>query len=146
MKASQSTMFLGVIFAAFGAALLVIGSPVSSNRKPAPPRETEAAAPKADSVSAGGFTLASVNVTLPDDPDLYPDGPNVDVINANCLACHSASMALYQPRLSADQWHKEVEKMRNTFGAPVAEEDVPAIVAYLTAMSGKLPAEAQAAE
>lgn len=48
-------------------------------------------------------------------------------------------MMLYQPRLSAEQWHKEVEKMRNTFGAPVAEADVPAMVSYLTAMSAKLP-------
>jgi len=100
-----------------------------------------AATPPLPSVSAGGFTLTSTSVDLPIDDGVYPDGPHADVINANCTSCHSASMALTQPRLSAEQWTAIIKKMRETYKAPVVETDVPAIVAYLTAMSGKLGPE-----
>jgi mono/diheme cytochrome c family protein len=72
---------------------------------------------------------------LPEDDTKYPAGPHADVINANCTACHSATMALYQPRLTAPEWTAEVNKMRQTYMAPVAEANVPDIVAYLTNMS-----------
>lgn len=90
-------------------------------------------------ISVNGVTLRSTSIDLPEDAEAFPDGPNADIVNSDCRACHSASMVLYQPKLSAEDWKKEVDKMRNTFAAPVPEEDVPAIVAYLTAMSAKLP-------
>lgn len=110
--------------------LLAVGAP--SGRVAPPP--APAAAPPPSRVSAGGFTLASASVDLPADEAPYPDGPHADVVNANCTACHSASMALNQPALAADQWKAEVTKMREVYHAPVAEADMPAIVAYLTAM------------
>ena len=69
------------------------------------------------------------------------------MINANCASCHSASMVLNQPALTEAQWTEEVGKMRNVYKAPVAESDVPAIIAYLTATSAKLggPPAAKAA-
>ena len=110
---------------------------------PEPPAATQAAAPPSQ-VSAGGATLTSVSVQFPDD-EPYPKGPGADVMNANCTACHSANMALNQPRLSAADWKGEVEKMRGTYKAPVADRDVAAIVQYLTAMSSQLgPAGAPA--
>jgi hypothetical protein len=45
-------------------------------------------------------------------------------------------MVLTQPPLTATAWKAEVEKMRGQYKAPVAEDDVPAIVAYLTAHKG----------
>ena len=104
----------------------------------APPAATQAAAPPSQ-VAAGGVTLTSVSVELPDDQP-YPKGPGADVMNANCTACHSANMALNQPRLSAADWKGEVEKMRGTYKATVADKDVPAIVQYLTDMSSRLGA------
>src|SRR5262249_28218192 len=89
--------------------------------------------------TGGGVTLTSARVDLPDDNANYPDGPHADVINASCTSCHSASMALNQPRLSADQWKGVVEKMRDTYKAPVSDAAVPDIVSYLAAMSDKLP-------
>ena len=115
--------------------LVAIGTP-GSHVAPPPPTP---AAPAPSSVSAGGFSLASTSVDLPIDEAQYPDGPHADVINANCTACHSASMALNQPALSQDQWKAEVTKMREVYKAPIAEADVAAIVAYLTTMSSKLP-------
>ena len=135
MKIPSITTFA---FAGVGATLLMligIGGP----RQVAPPPLVETSPPAGPSqVMAGGLTLTSTSIDLPDDSTPYPDGPHADVINANCASCHSASMALNQPPLSAAQWTEEVGKMRNVYKAPVAETDVPAIVAYLSAMSAKL--------
>ena len=81
------------------------------------------------------FTLKSINVTLPDDSEMFI-GSGVDPINNNCLACHSASMVLYQPALPKAVWQAEVEKMIHAYKAPVAEEDVAAIVDYLARTKG----------
>lgn len=114
--------------------LAVIGAP---SGRPAP-RTVAATAPPPPppSVSAAGFTLTSISDELPPDDGQYP-GPHADVVNANCTACHSASMALTQPSLSGDQWKAIVTKMRKTYHAPVAEGDVAAIVGYLTSMPGQ---------
>jgi hypothetical protein len=52
------------------------------------------------------------------------------------LACHSAGMVLNQPALPKQAWATEVNKMINNYEAPVAPEDVGAIVDYLTALKG----------
>lgn len=82
------------------------------------------------------FELKSVSVDLPDSDRMFPGGSEADAINNNCLACHSAGMVLNQPVLSKDAWTAEVNKMINTYKAPVAPEDVGPIIDYLT----KLPA------
>ena len=86
--------------------------------------------PAPSAVSVDGVTLRSVNVDLPN-RDRNFEGPGADVVNNNCLACHSAGMVLTQPRLPRAVWQAEVEKMRNTYKAPIDAEDVPAIVDYL---------------
>jgi len=52
----------------------------------------------------------------------------------NCTACHSPGMILNQPALTRAEWTGEVNKMRHTYKAPVAEEDVSAIVGYLASL------------
>ncbi|HYB56366.1 MAG TPA: cytochrome c [Alphaproteobacteria bacterium] len=81
-------------------------------------------------------TLKSVDVTLPESTRTLPDGPGVDVVHDNCLACHSAGMILAQPTMPKAAWEAEVNKMRNVFKAPVDAKDVPAIVDYLMAIKG----------
>jgi len=80
--------------------------------------------------------LKSVKIDLRDSDRMFPEGPGSDVINNNCLACHSAGMVLNQPSLSKQAWTAEVDKMINNYKAPVAPEDVGAIVEYLTALMG----------
>ncbi|MEH2470793.1 cytochrome c553 [Nitrobacteraceae bacterium AZCC 2161] len=80
--------------------------------------------------------LKSVKIDLPDSDKMFPDGPRSDAINNNCLACHSADMVLNQPALSKQAWAAEVNKMINNYKAPVAPEDVGAIVDYLTSLKG----------
>ena len=86
--------------------------------------------------AATPLQLKSVKVDLPDSDKMFPDGPRSDAINNNCLACHSAGMVLNQPSLSKQAWAAEVNKMINNYRAPIAPEDVGAIVDYLTALKG----------
>jgi cytochrome c5 len=86
--------------------------------------------PPPSTVSVGGVTLRSVNVDIPN-RDRQFQGPGADVVNNNCLTCHSAGMVLAQPRLPRAVWQAEVEKMRNTYKGPIDAQDVPAIVDYL---------------
>ena len=89
-------------------------------------------------VTGGGVTLHSVNVEFPDPGRMFPGDSRADAINNNCLACHSAGMVLTQPALPRAEWQSEVDKMRNTYKAPVEASDVPAIVDYLvTLKAGK---------
>ena len=80
--------------------------------------------------------LKPLKIDLPDSDRMFPDGPGADAINNNCLACHSAGMVLNQPALSKQAWTAEVHKMINNYKAPIAPEDVGAIVDYLTALKG----------
>jgi cytochrome c553 len=79
------------------------------------------------------FDLKSVTVNLPDSDRMF-SGPGSDAANNNCLACHSADMVLNQPALPKAAWEAEVKKMMNAYKAPVAPEDVGAIVDYLSGL------------
>ena len=80
------------------------------------------------------LSLKSVSVDLPFGDRMFPDGPGADVVNSNCLACHSAGMELNQPGLSKAQWRTEVEKMRTAFKAPIDPKDVDTIVDYFVSL------------
>jgi hypothetical protein len=81
--------------------------------------------------AAAPLELKSVTVNFPDDERQFP-GPGADAVSNNCLTCHSAGMVLDQAALSREVWTAEVNKMINAYKAPVAPEDIPAIVDYLT--------------
>lgn len=85
-------------------------------------------------VTAAGITLKSVSIDLPAGDRVFAGGTAAEVVNNNCLTCHSAGMVLNQPALSPATWKAEVTKMQVVYKAPVSEEDVPAIVAYLSAI------------
>jgi hypothetical protein len=85
--------------------------------------------------AATPFELKSVKIEFPDSDKMFP-GPGSEAINNNCLACHSAGMVLNQPALSKQAWTAEVDKMIHAYKAPVALEDVGAIVEYLTGLKG----------
>ena len=87
----------------------------------------------------GPVTLRPVSIDLPQGDRMFPPGPGSEAINNNCLACHSAGMVLNQPAMPRTAWEAEVHKMVNAYKAPVAAEDVPAIVGYLDATKGTKP-------
>jgi sulfite dehydrogenase (cytochrome) subunit B len=90
---------------------------------------------------AAGLVLATaqaapVNYTLPDETAEFKPGPNLDVVKANCAACHSSDYVQTQPRgekFKKDFWQAEVTKMIKVYGAPIDDADVPKIVEYLAA-------------
>jgi hypothetical protein len=85
--------------------------------------------------AATPFEIKPVKIDLPDSDRMF-SGPGSEAINNNCLACHSAGMVLNQPELSKQAWAAEVSKMINAYKAPVAPEDVGAIVEYLAGVKG----------
>jgi sulfite dehydrogenase (cytochrome) subunit B len=77
-----------------------------------------------------------VTLALPDETAAFKPGPNLEVVQGNCGACHSSDYILTQPqgpKFKADFWKAEVTKMIKVYGAPIEEKDVPKIVEYLTA-------------
>ena len=90
------------------------------------------------SVSAGAtrIELKNTKVDLPESDRMFPDGQGSDAINNNCVACHSAEMVLNQPAMSREAWTSEVKKMINNYKAPIAPEDVGAIIEYLVGLKG----------
>lgn len=78
-----------------------------------------------------------VTITPPAPTVEFKAGPGVDKVKANCTVCHTADYVYTQPPLTAAQWRAEVTKMKKVFGAPIADEDVDAIVQYLVSQNGK---------
>lgn len=77
-----------------------------------------------------------VNYELPGETAAFRPGPNLDVVQNNCTACHSAEYISTQPRgpkYKKDFWQAEVTKMIKVYGAPIDDADVGKIVDYLAA-------------
>ncbi len=73
----------------------------------------------------------------PDNPmaELQP-GRGVEVVRANCVACHSTDYIVRQPGGDQQKWQGEVKKMINVFGAPISAQDAELIVRYLASAYG----------
>lgn len=89
-------------------------------------------APLLAGAAAVPFEFKSITVELPESTRMF-EGDGAEFVNNNCLACHSASMVLAQPPLSKAVWEKIVHKMIDSYKAPVAAQDIAAIVDYLAA-------------
>jgi hypothetical protein len=64
-----------------------------------------------------------------------PLGEGVNLVQANCMICHSLRYIEMQPHLSAKSWEKIVDKMIKNFGAPVPDSaSRGAIIKYLVAI------------
>ena len=77
---------------------------------------------------------APVSYKLPEETAAFKPGPNLDVVQNNCTACHSADYINTQPRgpkYKKEFWQAEVTKMIKLYGAPIEEADVSRIVDYL---------------
>jgi sulfite dehydrogenase (cytochrome) subunit B len=76
-----------------------------------------------------------VSYKLPNETATFKPGPNLELVQNNCTACHSVDYVQTQPRgakFKEDFWRAEVTKMIKVYGAPIAEADVGRIVEYLT--------------
>jgi mono/diheme cytochrome c family protein len=81
--------------------------------------------------------LKSVKLQVPTSDVMFPPGKGADVVDNNCLACHSADHMLNQPALPKATWEEVVNKMITAYKAPITPEDAAVIVDYLTRTKGK---------
>ncbi len=91
-------------------------------------------------LAAGPAFAAPRSYELPDETATLQPGPNLDLVQGNCAACHSADYISTQPRPLRDPhafWQAEVVKMKSVYGAPIDAADVPKIVDYLAETYGK---------
>ena len=75
-----------------------------------------------------------ITYTLPDETATLKPGPNLEVVQGNCIGCHSVDYIRTQPqgpKFKKDFWQAEVTKMIKVYGAPIEEADVSKIVEYL---------------
>jgi sulfite dehydrogenase (cytochrome) subunit B len=82
------------------------------------------------------LNAAPLSYKLPDETATLKPGPNLDVVQNNCTACHSLDYISTQPRgpkFKKDFWQAEVTKMIKVYGAPIDDADVGKIVEYLAA-------------
>ena len=90
-------------------------------------------------VAAFGLATADaapVSYAVPDETAAFKPGSNLEVVQNNCTACHSADYINTQPRgekFKKDFWAAEVTKMIKVYGAPIDDADVGKIVDYLSA-------------
>jgi mono/diheme cytochrome c family protein len=79
-------------------------------------------------------SAAPVDYKLPEETAALKPGPNLEVAQNNCTACHSADYIKTQPIMKSkkDFWQAEVTKMIKVYGAPIEDADVPKIVEYLS--------------
>src|SRR6201991_586915 len=76
-----------------------------------------------------------VSYQLPEETAAFKPGPNLEAVQGNCTACHSADYIKTQPqgpKFKKDFWEAEVMKMIKVYGAPIDEADVGKIVEYLS--------------
>ena len=69
---------------------------------------------------------APVSYKLPDETAAFKPGANLETMQNNCAACHSADYIKTQPRgekFKKDFWAAEVTKMIKVYGAPIEDAE-----------------------
>ena len=94
-------------------------SPETGRRPSTPPPPALPAALTRAIAAADSAALASLAV-----------GPGREIVEGSCVICHSAAMIEMQHKDSAG-WAKTAGQMR-AWGAPVQQEQMPALIGYLT--------------
>jgi hypothetical protein len=80
---------------------------------------------------------AGLKIELPVDTPQIKSGEHRNAVFVNCVLCHSLDYVTTQPPLSRAVWKATVLKMRATYGAPVPENQIEAIVEYLVRAYGE---------
>ncbi|AMM24020.1 MULTISPECIES: c-type cytochrome [Burkholderiales] len=78
----------------------------------------------------------------PDTSKLRPSKlPGYAIAMQKCAICHSADYVNYQPPgMTQTQWTAEMAKMQHTYGAPISDDEVKQLGAYLAVAYGSAKA------
>jgi mono/diheme cytochrome c family protein len=83
-------------------------------------------------VSTAASFAGGAAIQLPEQTATLKPGPGADLANGQCLICHSAEYITTQPNdKPLAFWKAEVEKMKKVYGAPIPDDQVLALAAYL---------------
>lgn len=94
--------------------------------------------------ASGPSNARPLEIKLPQETASYQPStlPGYHLALQNCMTCHSAQYVSTQPSTSTRAyWDATVKKMKKPFGAPLKDEDIPAIVDYLVKTYGVEQAE-----
>lgn len=88
---------------------------------------------------AGAAEPATSAAALREEAIPLKDGPGRELIVGRCNICHSLEyIPSNAPAMNRAAWQKSVQKMKERFGAPIADEEAQQILDYLDAnYSGK---------
>jgi len=76
------------------------------------------------------------SIILPHFEPQLPVAPGRDEFLAVCVSCHSPRYVTMQPLFPQRQWEATVDKMAQTYGAQMDQEQRQSIVSYLVAIHG----------
>jgi sulfite dehydrogenase (cytochrome) subunit B len=80
----------------------------------------------------GALTLIGALASADEDAIRLRDGNARDLTAARCAICHSVDyIEGNAPVLDRAGWQKEIQKMRDRFGAPITDEEARQILDYL---------------
>jgi len=84
-------------------------------------------------IALGAKMAKADGIVTGDEVAAFKPGPNLEVVQGNCSACHSADYVNTQPPMKDKKgfWQAEVTKMIKVYGAPIDDADVGKIVDYL---------------
>ncbi|MDD2050268.1 c-type cytochrome [Pseudomonas putida] len=86
---------------------------------------------------------APLSITLPAETAVFKANalPGYALAQQKCSTCHSADYISFQPPgMSLAQWTAEAGKMQKVYGAPISDQDVSIIGAYLATTYGSAQA------
>jgi cytochrome c551/c552 len=84
-------------------------------------------------ILVGGVIQAvALDIKLPPETAAFKQDAGAEIANGQCLTCHSVEYVVIQPPMQRAFWKAEVQKMQQKYGAPIPQEQVEAVVDYLT--------------
>jgi len=89
-------------------------------------------------VAFGMNTASAIDIQIPQETAAYKPSslPGYQLVQQNCMTCHSAHYVQMQPTSSRAYWDATVKKMKKPFGAQFPDQDIPAMVDYLVKTYG----------
>src|SRR5215467_967068 len=83
-------------------------------------------------VFAGLVRGVALDIHLPPETAAFKQDVGAEIANGQCLTCHSVEYVVIQPPMQRTFWKAEVQKMQQKYGAQIPDNQVEAVVDYLT--------------
>ena len=84
-------------------------------------------------ITVAAAHAGELKITLPPETGMLKPGPGIELVQANCMMCHSVEYISTQPPMPRAFWEASVKKMREKYGAPATDDVVQKLVEYLAA-------------